>query len=171
MKLPDLLTKIATLGGLTVYTGYERMPTPEMPLYFVMQTEGNPILGVAKLSQVKLFCRDIMNRNLEDTTIHSQLTETDYSVMAIGIMRQYRAPFVVKITESSEGTDPDWVTSRAETLTTTEEAARKWAMTIYDYLYAWEIVCWRRIQDNNMVESAGLLGTPIETKTERGLFA
>lgn len=168
--LPMCLVKIATLGTLDVYTDLG-IPSPSSPVYFILKTEGNPLLAIAPLSSVKLFCRDIMNRGLEDTAIRHQFNETDYSVLAIGIQRQYRAPFVVKITDGSEGADPVWVTARAQTLTTTEEAARKWAMTIYDYLFASEIVHWRRIQDAGTVVTTGLLGTPVETEKAEDVFS
>jgi hypothetical protein len=169
--LPQILVKIATMGSLDVYTGMGN-PSPSSPIYFILKTEGNPVLAIASLAAVKLFCRDIMNRNLEDTAIRHQFTEADYSVMAIGIQRQYRAPFVLKITEVLNDIDgKNDMATASQHLTATEENARKWAMTIYDYLYAWEIVSWRRIQDENTVMSAGLLGTPVETQKDEDIFS
>lgn len=166
--LPQLLVKVATLGNLDVYTGMGN-PSPFSPIYFILKTDGNPLLAIVPLAAVKLFCRDIMNRNLEDTSFRHQFNETDYSVMAIGIQRQYRAPFVVKISDGTERDVSEVI--RDHHLTAKEEDARKWAMTIYDYLYAWEIVSWRRIQDENTVMSAALLGTPVEVQKDEDIFS
>lgn len=184
-KLPELLTRIAILGSLTVYVssgevisrsiGHGVSPTvPEgsTPVYFVLKSEEGSLIAVAQLCQVKLFCRDIMNRNLEDASFRHQFSESEFSTMAIGIQRQYRAPFVLKITTGLNDIDgKNDMATASQHLTATEGSARMWAMTIYDYLYAWEIVCWRRIQDANTVYAADIIGQSMPKAPEGDVFA